>query len=360
MRARLDLTGITCHNPEDRVEADLFYLAGGAVVDQSTFPVVLSPMGMRRGQFRLPWPDQSAVFDTETRQGAEISFGVKAFDRDLASQWGKYEQWLEQLAFALTGVNVALGGDPRNADIIDKVKKVVNTLVAVDGDDDLGSHTASMQVANAPVQEFEASFRGESATGTWNYSVYYRLALPDLVPAGQVARIGGSVQMMHHLSTRLLHSHGSSYVHEGGSGQQQVTAYDGVDGNNWWTFRAGHGQPDAPGQPIEHGQVIRLQHVGTGRNLHSHPGFPSPVSGQQEVTCYGDGGHGDGNDNWRVEVEGGGVVESPKLFRLVHELTGVALHSHYGQSSRDLHDQQEVTGFPGRDGNDLWRIFQIA
>lgn len=318
-------------------------------------------MGMRQGQFRIPWANQSVVFDSvDARPGAEINLGLTAWDRDLASHWGIYEQWVEQLATALTGVNLALGGDPRNAQIIDKVKKVVNVLARIDVDDDLGSHTATLRIGGEPVQESTAAFRGRSATGHWSYTVSYRLALPDLLPAGQVARIGGRVQLMHHLSTRLLHSHPDTYRHHGSSGQQQVTGYEGVDDNNWWTLRTAHGQPDLPGQPVHHGQIVRLQHVPTGRNLHSHPGYPSPLTGQQEITCYGDGGQGDGNDNWRVEVEGGGVVETPKLFRLVHEPTGVALHSHHGYTSPDLSHQQEVTGYPSRDGNDFWRIFQVS
>jgi len=39
----------------------------------------------------------------------------------------------------------------------------------------------------------------------------------------------------------------------------------------------------------------------TGKNVHSHKAFDSPVSGRQEVSGYGDKGEGDGGDNWIVE-----------------------------------------------------------
>lgn len=43
-----------------------------------------------------------------------------------------------------------------------------------------------------------------------------------------------------------------------------------------------------------------MQHVGTKKNLHSHY-FTSPLSGNQEVSCYGDeDGEGDSGDNWTV------------------------------------------------------------
>lgn len=52
--------------------------------------------------------------------------------------------------------------------------------------------------------------------------------------------------------------------------------------------------------PIKCNSVVRLQHVATKKNLHSHY-FTSPLSGNQEVSCYGDDdGEGDSGDNWTV------------------------------------------------------------
>ena len=34
--------------------------------------------------------------------------------------------------------------------------------------------------------------------------------------------------------------------------------------------------------------------MNTGKNLHSHSAFDSPVSGRQEVSGFGDNGDGDG------------------------------------------------------------------
>lgn len=43
--------------------------------------------------------------------------------------------------------------------------------------------------------------------------------------------------------------------------------------------------------------MIRLEHMLTKRNLHSHREFDSPSSRQQEVCAYGENGLGDPNDN---------------------------------------------------------------
>ena len=112
---------------------------------------------------------------------------------------------------------------------------------------------------------------------------------------------------------------------------------------------------------MQHGDIIRLQHVGTQLNLHSHSGHPSPVTQQQEVTCFGDNGFGDGNDNWRVEVEGEGAWIPGRRVRLIHVTTHHALHSHWGAShSQWTRGRQEVTGYPDRDDNDWWWVFTEA
>ena len=52
----------------------------------------------------------------------------------------------------------------------------------------------------------------------------------------------------------------------------------------------------------ECGQQIRLEHLTTSRNLHSHH-FSSPLSNSQEVSAFGDDGDGDTGDVWSVVCE---------------------------------------------------------
>src|SRR6266545_741422 len=98
---------------------------------------------------------------------------------------------------------------------------------------------------------------------------------------------GGVMKLQHVLTHRILHSHAFNYGHNGSSGQQQVTAFEGYDDNDLWRVKEPHGQPEDHklGQPVAHADLIRLEHTSTNRNLHSHAGFPSPVTRQQEVTC---------------------------------------------------------------------------
>ncbi|ODN79524.1 hypothetical protein L202_03485 [Cryptococcus amylolentus CBS 6039] len=102
----------------------------------------------------------------------------------------------------------------------------------------------------------------------------------------------------------LLHSHIQTFPV--GSLQQQVTCYHYKDDNNNWDiippWYADPIDPDGPIQFLKDGDVIRLVHSQTGRNLHSH-NIAAPISKEMlEVAGYGNQTIGDDNDLWVVEV----------------------------------------------------------
>ncbi|KAJ3111328.1 Protein O-mannosyltransferase 2 [Phlyctochytrium bullatum] len=102
----------------------------------------------------------------------------------------------------------------------------------------------------------------------------------------------------------LLHSHSQKYP--SGSGQQQVTCYHHKDNNNnWFIYKSWDNATSTNSSAIEYvkdGDIVRLVHEQTGRNLHSH--FQkAPVSASEyEVSCYGNATFGDKNDHWRIEI----------------------------------------------------------
>ncbi|KAH7906103.1 glycosyltransferase family 39 protein [Hygrophoropsis aurantiaca] len=102
----------------------------------------------------------------------------------------------------------------------------------------------------------------------------------------------------------LLHSHVQTFPI--GSGQQQVTCYHYKDENNDWivlpTWEEPEYNPNDAMRFLKNGDVIRLQHAPTTRNLHSH-NIPAPVTKlNNEVACYGNSSVGDFHDYWVVEV----------------------------------------------------------
>ena len=196
---------------------------------------------------------------------------------------------------------------------------------------------------------------------------------PPTVPTAAgltTATYGSTVVLGHWLTDSNLYSDPWAYTHSGTSGQQRVFGLDESTGNDNWIVKGPTAQPPGFrwGQPVQNGDVIRLEHGNTGRNLHSHAGFPSPSTGQQEVTCFGDHGTGDSNDDWRIEIEGGGPWGAGKRVRLIHVNTNSALHSHERSFfGHNVHEDdpiprplQEVTAFSSRDDNDLWFMIQAA
>lgn len=175
----------------------------------------------------------------------------------------------------------------------------------------------------------------------------------------QVVRYGVPIKLVHIATEKTLHSHLINYPT--GSHQQEVTCFHERDDNDWWIIKGpdGNGRFNCPigGLVLNH-SIVRLEHMLTGRNLHSHNGFHSPATHQGEVTAYGEFGIGDANDNWRLEIhdrQPGMPWRINEKIRLVHIATNHALHSHQGHATPGSH-QQEVTAFGQRDANDFWTI----
>jgi dolichyl-phosphate-mannose-protein mannosyltransferase len=121
----------------------------------------------------------------------------------------------------------------------------------------------------------------------------------------------------------LLHSHVQTYPV--GSNQQQVTCYHYKDDNNNWVITPTWEQEplsdSAELRFLQDGDVVRLVHASTGRNLHSHP-IAAPVTKlANEISCYGNATIGDSNDYWVVEVVDDSVQGKKKNVHRIHSLT---------------------------------------
>ncbi|GAA5981932.1 hypothetical protein JCM5350_006569 [Sporobolomyces pararoseus] len=121
----------------------------------------------------------------------------------------------------------------------------------------------------------------------------------------------------------LLHSHVQTYPV--GSQQQQVTCYHYKDENNEWTitptWEADPIDPNGELVYLRHGDLLRLVHTSTGRNLHSHA-IAAPVTKlANEVSCYGNATVGDSNDYWQIEVVDDFLRGSRNKFDRIHSLS---------------------------------------
>ncbi|XP_034077787.1 protein O-mannosyl-transferase 2 [Gymnodraco acuticeps] len=149
-----------------------------------------------------------------------------------------------------------------------------------------------------------------------------------------------------------LHSHWHLYPEGVGSKQQQVTAYLHKDYNNLWLVHRPDENESQSGTPdlVRHGDIIRLEHVETTRNLHSHLHEAPLTKKHFQVTGYGINGTGDKNDLWQVEVCGGRTGDLVKVLRskvrFLHRATGCVLYSSGKTLPKWGWEQVEVTCSP--------------
>ncbi|XP_072495905.1 stromal cell-derived factor 2 [Notamacropus eugenii] len=166
---------------------------------------------------------------------------------------------------------------------------------------------------------------------------------------------GSVVKLLNTRHNVRLHSHD---VHYGsGSGQQSVTGVSDVDdSNSYWRIRGKTSTVCERGTPVRCGQAIRLTHVNTGRNLHSHH-FASPLSGNQEVSAFGEEGEGDYLDDWTVLCSGSHWVRDDEV-RFRHASTDVLLSVTGEQYGRPISGQREVHGMAQQSQNNYWRAME--
>ncbi|KAF0974242.1 hypothetical protein FDP41_006852 [Naegleria fowleri] len=168
---------------------------------------------------------------------------------------------------------------------------------------------------------------------------------------------GSIVKLRHKGMNCRLHSHAVKYG--SGSGQQSVTCFPGEgDENSYWVIKGAYsadkkGEDSCPhGTVLKTGLTVRLEHAQTGGRLHSHLHL-SPLSRQQEVSCY-EGQ--DTGDNWIVELvsSSSNALEKGDSFRLKHVDTGKYLHSHNMQYGNPIPGQLEVTCVGSSNSNTIW------
>ena len=152
---------------------------------------------------------------------------------------------------------------------------------------------------------------------------------------------GSVVKLLNKQYSVRLHSHEVKYG--SGSGQQSVTGMSHAeDANSYWQVRSPTDEHIMRGTPIKCGQKIRLTHIQTQLNLHSH-NFASPLTDEQEVSAFGEGGEGDHLDNWTVICSGGAKYwERDSYIQLQHDVTNQYLAATSQTYGRPISGQREI------------------
>ena len=110
--------------------------------------------------------------------------------------------------------------------------------------------------------------------------------------------IGAVITLKNHRTGGgYLHSHFHLYPEGVGAKQQQVTTYAHKDDNNKFVVKKWNEEPPelfsddwnkAEVELVRHGDLVRLEHVTTKRNIHSHQEQAPMSKKMYQVTGYGE------------------------------------------------------------------------
>ena len=151
--------------------------------------------------------------------------------------------------------------------------------------------------------------------GSGRVCIPLHCAPPHLGPASELAGAGGKHQCWERLGPRLPGSHPllsvsdntcpipmpssdktityhqeSNYLRSLGAKQQQVTTYAHKDENNFFVIKKWNEEPPNNTDPdaiidfVKNGDLVRLEHLTSRRNIHSHR-EPAPVSKRHFPVC---------------------------------------------------------------------------
>lgn len=180
--------------------------------------------------------------------------------------------------------------------------------------------------------------------------------------APRVLAYGAIVTLKNHRTGGgYLHSHHHLYPAGVGARQQQITTYTHKDENNRWQIKPYNRERVEGTVVVRSGDLVRVTHAPTGRNLHSHRERAPLTAKHLQVTGYGEDGVGDANDVWKIVISGGKDGEEIQTVRsklmLVHYLQACVLTTTGKQLPKWGYEQQEVSCNPNlRDKNALWNI----
>jgi len=183
------------------------------------------------------------------------------------------------------------------------------------------------------------------------------LVLVDVSVGKNVGEVtcGSVVKLMNTAFKVRLHSHDIKYG--SGSGQQSVTGSEKKeDPNSNWAVRGTPKTPCTRGEPITCGSKVRLQHLETTRNLHSHL-FSSPLSGHQEISAFGEDGEGDTGDVWEV-VCNGVAWRRDESIQFRHPDTDAFLSASGNTYGRPISGQMEIVGLSDPDSSSYWQTME--
>ena len=177
---RIEIESIYCKDTEDVTGEDELYFAGAGVNrnDKQVTPVLTTPIGINDGQTKQLPPDQRIVFDGTVEAADTIVIGLKAYDEDAAKNWGDRGEKLSKIASAVSAGLSAAGPQGVVAGaVIELTVGLLNLIISLDKDDDLGTWNIELPVLTLPIPESRLTWdfyrHRKIGYSTWDYKVTF-------------------------------------------------------------------------------------------------------------------------------------------------------------------------------------------
>ena len=182
-----------------------------------------------------------------------------------------------------------------------------------------------------------------------SFNICEKMSEEDIISTIESKTItyGSSLRIQNTITKFYLSSFGMNW--STGSGLQIITAVESdKDTNSLFTIKEGENYPQKlNGESVLCGDIIRLEHITTGKNLHSHA-FKSFVTDSQEACAFGEDGQGDVNDNFRIscyQKKDNDIITGKTEFFLQHVPTEQFLYINYRYS---MYNDRNCRGCPIR------------
>lgn len=148
--------------------------------------------------------------------------------------------------------------------------------------------------------------------------------------------------------------------------QMMASTKSNDDYDSLFIMKEGHGlEPCLTGMKIKCGSIIRLEHVNTGKNVHTHD-FKSFITESQEACGFGENGYGDINDNWEIQCYNSKeeYLKGETQFFLFHVGTKKYLYINIRKSLYNdsncrgcpIRGLREVSATATKDKQALWKV----
>ncbi|MCC5610488.1 hypothetical protein LC612_27995 [Nostoc sp. CHAB 5834] len=135
-------------------------------------------MNRNDGQTKQLPPDQRIVFDGTVEAADTIVIGLKAYDEDSAKNWDDRGDKLSKIASAVSAGLSAAGPQGVVAGaVIELTVGLLNLIISLDKDDDLGTWNIELPVLTLPIPESRLTWNfyrhRKIGYSTWDYKVTF-------------------------------------------------------------------------------------------------------------------------------------------------------------------------------------------